>query len=140
MWYQEIEIIYHLLINATFPLLGKVRDLPGQDTDADDDSVQCCGTEPYLSTHGICCDDVITPFYPLMFDSEDALKCCGDQGFNNRTSFCYSCGKTNHVLPVTEKKSWSCCKDEEIYRKEKDKCCAYGVEKGTQCRLLGYRL
>ena len=31
-------------------LLGVVRDLPGQDTDADDATVQCCGSEPYLST------------------------------------------------------------------------------------------
>ena len=116
-------------------LLGAVRDLPGQDTDADDAIVQCCGSEPYLSTHGICCKNVITPFYPLKVNSKDSLQCCDDQGFNKRTSFCYSCGSKKHVLPVSEKNSWKCCKDQEIYRDKEFRCCDYGVEKGQQCKL-----
>ncbi|KAJ7336627.1 Neuronal pentraxin-1 [Desmophyllum pertusum] len=115
---------------------GNVRDLPGQDTDADDTTVQCCGSEPYLSTHGICCNDVIAPFFPLKLDSKDALECCDDQGFNNRTSFCYSCGKKKHVLPLSEKKSWSCCKNKEIYKDEESRCCDYGVEKEKQCKCM----
>ncbi|KAL9983773.1 hypothetical protein ACROYT_G005997 [Oculina patagonica] len=115
---------------------GKVRDLPGQDTDADDTTVQCCGSEPYLSTHGICCNDVVTPFYPLKADSKDALQCCDDQGFNNRTSFCYSCGEKKHILPLTEKESWNCCQDKEIYKDDEYRCCEYGVEKGEQCKCL----
>ncbi|KAL9984496.1 hypothetical protein ACROYT_G006796 [Oculina patagonica] len=116
---------------------GKVRDLPGQDTNADDTIVQCCGSEPYLITHGICCNEVLTPFYPLKANSRDALECCADQGFNKRTSFCYSCGKTKHVLPLNEKQSWSCCKEKEIYRDEESRCCEYGVEKGTQLLVFG---
>ncbi len=111
-----------------------MRDLPGQDTNADDTTVQCCGSKPYLTTHGICCNEVLTPFYPLKADNKDALECCGDQGFNQRTSFCYSCGKNKHVLPLNEKQSWSCCKDKEIYRDEESRCCEYGVEKGKQCK------
>ena len=52
--------------------LGKVRDLPGQDTDADDITVQCCGSEPYLSTQAACNNDVITPFNPRKVKSKDA--------------------------------------------------------------------
>ena len=115
-------------------LLGAVRDLPGQDTDADDATVQCCGSEPYLSTHGICCKNVVTPFYPLKVNSKDSLQCCDDQGFNKRTSFCYSCGSKKHVLPVSEENSWKCCKDQEIYRDKEFRCCDYGVEKGQQCK------
>ena len=77
---------------------------------------------------------MITPFYPLTTDRKDDLECCDDQGFNNRTSFCYSCGKHKHVLPLTEKQSWSCCKEKEIYKNEESKCCEYGVEKGQQCK------
>ena len=135
-------ILYNRKIVRQFlyPLLGNVRDLPGQDTDADDTTVQCCGSEPYLSTHGICCNDVIAPFFPLKLDSKDALECCDDQGFNNRTSFCYSCGKKKHVLPLSEKKSWSCCKNKEIYKDEESRCCDYGVEKEKQCKLNGTKL
>ena len=52
--------------------LGKLRDLPGQDTDADDAIVQCCGSEPYLSTQAACYNDVITPFIPRKVKSKDA--------------------------------------------------------------------
>ncbi|KAL9983760.1 hypothetical protein ACROYT_G005982 [Oculina patagonica] len=55
---------------------GKVRDLPGHDTDADDTTVQCCGSEPYLTTHGTCYNDVVTPFYPLKTDSNDGGSVC----------------------------------------------------------------
>ena len=53
-------------------LLGKLRDLPGQDTDADDAIVQCCGSEPYLSTQAACYNDIITPFNPGKVKSKDA--------------------------------------------------------------------
>ena len=118
-----------------YPLLGKVHDLPGQDTHADDSTVQCCGREPYLTTHGICCNDVITQFYSPELGPKNALECCDDQGFNSSTQFCYSCGRKKLVLPLSGKKSWSCCNDKEIYNNGESRCCEYGVEKRKQCKF-----
>ncbi len=125
-------MIFNLFL---FPLLGEVHDLPGQDTDADDTTVQCCGSEPYLTTHGICCNDAITPFYSPELDLKDALECCDNQACNWRTEFCYTCGKKKHVLPLSQKQSWSCCNDKEIYKNDESRCCEYGVEKERQCKF-----
>ena len=71
---------------------------------------------------------------------KEDLECCNNQGFDKRKSFCFSCGKTRHVLPLTEKDSWSCCNDVEIYNNAESRCCAYGVEKGKQCKWNVYSL
>ena len=74
MWAAIVSsiVILNLFVNLKHRLLGKLRDLPGQDTDADDTTVQCCGSEPYLSTQAACYNDVITPFNPRKVKSKDA--------------------------------------------------------------------
>jgi len=71
-------VILNLLVNLKHRLLGNVRVLPGQDTDADDSTVQCCGSEPYLSTQAACYYDVITPFNLRKLKSKDAACNTGD--------------------------------------------------------------
>ena len=66
-------MMLNVFVNLKPLLLGKVRDLPGQDTDADDTTVQCCGSEPYLSTHATCSNDVIRSFKKWKVKHKDSV-------------------------------------------------------------------
>ena len=110
--------------------------LPGQDSDADDSTVQCCGNKPFLTTQAVCCNDVVTSL--LSVKKADLRHCCGNQGYNAEESFCLTCGKTKTVVPLSEKALWSCCQNKQVYKLDDSKCCDYGIEKGDQCKYKHY--